>query len=175
MSMTFHTTVNTKNVDALKLRLDVLRTKATVVGWPGAGSPLHKGFDAKGQEKVGPLTVAQTATIHEFGSVANHLPARPTMKMSIKMYRRDIQPAVAEIYGNVLRGTISGEVALDQLGAFWETRVKRVFREAAWHPLERTRTIRNRLRRGNTSTQPMLDTNHLRETVTHKTVGAGYK
>jgi hypothetical protein len=171
---TFHVTVNRKNLDGIVARLDVLRTRATVVGWPGAGSPLHKTYDSKGALTFSNLTVAQTAAIHEFGSEAKNTPPRPAMKMSIKMYKRDIQPAVSKIYGNVLRGTISGEVALDQLGAFWETKVKRVFTHAPWESLA-PRTLRSRLRRGNTSSQPMVDSGHLRETVTHKTVGAGYK
>lgn len=173
MQMTFHTTVNREKLDRLQAEMTVLRDKATVVGWPAAGSPLHKTFDAKGQETLSKLTVAQTAAIHEFGSPGNHLPARPTMRATIRLYRRDIPAEAARIYRGVLRGK-SSLWALDQLGCFWEGRVKQAFTRVRWEPLA-ARTLRNRLRRGNTSTQPMVDTGHLRETVTHKTVGKGYR
>lgn len=174
MSMTFHTTVNTLQLDRLKSRLTVLRDKATVVGWPAAGSPLHKVYDSKGALTTGHLTVAQTAAVHEFGSPSRNLPARSTMRETIRVFKRDLPSEVANIYRGVLRGTTSGEQALDRLGGFWEGRVKQVFTRGRWEPLH-GRTIRNRLRRGNTSMQPMVDSWHLWQTVTHKTVGAGYQ
>lgn len=175
MSMTFHTTVNTRQLDRLKSRLTVLRDKATVVGWPAAGSPLHKVYDSKGALTTGHLTVAQTAAVHEFGSPSRNLPARPTMRETIRVFKRDLPAEVANIYRGVLRGTTSGEQALDHLGGFWEGRVKQIFTRGRWEPLDVRRTIRNRLRRGNTSMQPMVDSGHLRQTVTHKMVGAGYQ
>jgi hypothetical protein len=165
---------NRAKLDSLKARAADLGRLATVVGWPGAGSPLHVTFNHKGVPVTTTNTVASVAAFHEFGSVSGSVPARPTMRTAIKLFKRDIPGEAAKIYKQFLFDG-NAERSMESLGAFWEGRVKRAFTEGTYAALDTKTTLRARQRRGNFSTQPLVDYGHLRACVTHKTVGAGYQ
>lgn len=158
---------------ALYRRLSELDSLATIVGWPGEGSPLHKTFGPKGEVITTTLTVAQVAGIHEFGSQVRNIPKRPVMRETVMRNRRLLLLASKIIYNRVIYG-LSARDALDQLGFFWQHRVKETFTNGRFRRLKDS-TVAKRVRRGNPSTQPLVDYGHLRLTITHKTVGASYR
>lgn len=173
----YSVTVNDRKMREIKARLADLNSMATIVGWPGEGSPLHKTYGNKGQVITTHLTVAQVAGIHELGSVARNIPSRPVMRKTISKFKRDIPVAARDIYIHVLRGTWgsrSTPEAMRRLGDFWAGRVKRAFTECNFDRLS-DRTIARRVRRGNSSERPLVDYGHLRASVDHRMVGAGYR
>ena len=173
----YSVTVNDRVAREIKARLADLNRAATIVGWPGEGSPLHITYGNRGELVTTHLTVAQVAGIHELGSMAQNIPSRPIMRRTISLHKRDIPEAARKIYLDVLRGTWksrSTQVAMAQLGLFWARKVKGTFTEARFARLDR-KTIARRVRRGNTSDRPLVDYGHLRDCVDHRMVGAGYQ
>lgn len=165
--------VNDRVKKEVQQRLVGLNSLATIVGWPGDGSPYHVTSGPKGQLITTTLTVAQTAAIHELGSMARNIPKRPVMRETIRKNRKLLRVAATIIYNRVLHG-LPAHRAIYQLGEFWQHRVDATFDEGRFRQLK-ANTIAKRVSRGNTSTQPLVDYGHLRATVTHKMVHAGYR
>lgn len=167
--------VRDEKLRAIRTRLDRLGRRAVVVGWPGEGSPLHQERAADGSVVTSSdTTVAAIAVIHEFGSEKNNVPARPILRTAVAKYANTLETVTKRLYKGVLSGAIAEDVALRQLGLFWEGKVRRVFTDSpGWAPLTPETVARKTTKGGLTGEQPLLDTGHLRRSVTSRLVGAG--
>lgn len=177
LSVSASITVHAEKLNQVKRRLGHLDEKAVVVGWPGDGSPLHQERDARGAVCTSPdTTVAYIATVHEFGSPSRNIPARPILKTAVAKYGKQLDNVTARLYNGVLAGSIDETKALAQLGLFWEGKVRRVFTDSpGWAELRPATVARKTTKGGLAGTQPLIDTGHLRRSVTSKVVGAGYR
>jgi hypothetical protein len=177
LSVSTSITVHTERLDRIKARLGNLDAKAVVVGWPGDGSPLHQERDSSGAVKTSPdTTVAYIATVHEFGSPSRNIPARPILKTAAAKYGSQLGNVTSRLYKGVLAGSIDESKALAQLGLYWEGKVRRVFTDSpGWAELRPATIARKTTKSGLSGAQPLIDTGHLRRSVTSRVVGAGYR
>ena len=177
LTVTTSVEVHTEDLERVKARLSSLGARAVVVGWPGDGSPLHQERASNGSETTSPdTTVAYIATVHEFGSPRRNIPARPILKTAASKYGKNLENVTKNLYNGVLKGDIGEDRALAQLGLFWEGKVRRVFTDSpGWAPLQAATVARKTTRGGLTGEQPLIDTGHLRRSVTSRVVGAGYQ
>lgn len=169
-----------------KLLENVLKTlrdggsyvKAGVVGEPAREA--HPKVDAEGNEVGGPLTTAQLAAIHEFGT--DTIPARPfilgTFELKrgeyLKLLRTTIVPAIYAARTSPAKG-------LEVLGHMMarDMRNRIVEGEGIPPPLAES-TIKAKLRKGewkgpdggasDGAPRPLLDTGRMRNAITHEVV-----
>ena len=175
MTVTMKIETNTEVLDGIKRRVASLGNKSVIVGWPGVGSPMHQERDSKGQTTTSSTTtVAQIAVIHEFGSPAHNLPARPILKTAASRYHPLLERVTAKLYKSFLYGEQTETQALAKLGVFWEGKLRGIFTDSpGWAPL-RPATIARKTRAGNTGDAILIDTGHLRRSITSAVVGASY-
>jgi hypothetical protein len=137
--------------------LKKLESYHTLVGYPG-DSPLKE--DRK--KKTGKYTVAEVAAVHEFGSVARNIPARPFMaqtadsKQNQSLISRIGESALINLYA----GKLTAEQALTRIGEAWIGLTKQTFITGKFAPLSK-RTIKAKK-----SSRPLIDTAQLRNSVT---------
>ena len=175
--VTYSESFDTAPLERITNRLHRLQERAVVVGWPGDGSPMHQERLASGAvASSAHTTVAAIAVIHEFGSVKNNIPARPILRTAAEKYGKSLQTVTTNLYKGILRGDINEHDALAKLGLFWEGKVRKVFTDSpGWAPLSPS-TLRSKTTKGGlTGTQPLLDTGHLRRSITSRVVGSSYR
>lgn len=152
-----------------------MSNQRVMVGWPGDG-PIHNEVEHM-RSKTGKvmkkanitkhsagMTVAQIMVIMENGSVAAGIPARPVMGQTNKKYRPILGELQAKFLKRIYDGTLTEEMALKQLGVFWEGRIKAMFREGNFVPLKAA-TIAAK-----GSSKPLIDTAQARNSVTSRVV-----
>lgn len=175
--VTYSESFDTAPLERIRDRLARLEKRAVVVGWPGDGSPMHQERLASGSiGSSSHTTVAAIAVIHEFGSVSRNIPARPILQTAAAKYGKQLQTVTANLYKGMLRGDLNEHDALAKLGLFWEGKVRKVFTDSpGWVPLSPS-TLRSKTTKGGlTGEQPLLDTGHLRRSVTSRVVGSSYR
>lgn len=161
-----HLHLHTDNMGTLLSALRQLRDSEVLVGYPddnesagikgkGAGSTDRKAVEGKSSE---PITNAALAYIHDNGSPAMNIPARPFLKPGIrdagdKIAHRHKDAAIAALDGNTQRV----EANLQAAGIEAVSSVKAKIRSGPFKALSK-RTLAARKRRGVTRTKPLLDT-----------------
>ncbi|MFA6910737.1 MAG: hypothetical protein WCQ59_06375 [Candidatus Cloacimonadaceae bacterium] len=142
-----------------------LNKSFVVVGLPGAGSPAVMENGGKGF--IGPmkptgLTVAVLGVIHEYGSPANGIPARPFMKQTWLTYRDQTRKLTQSLLKQVTSGKVTVHMGLSRLGIWYEGKMKTTVRRGQFVP-NAAETIRQK-----GSSKPLIDTGLMRASITHK-------
>lgn len=162
----------------IQRRLQALKERAAIVGWPGEGSPLHLERMADGSFKTHPtMTVAQVAAVHEFGSPEHNVPARPMLRTAAAYHAHEIGPFFAPILKRYVEGRGEPDATMRRIGSFWKGKVRRMFiteAENTWKPLKEE-TLEARRAKKFFGTKKLLDTKHLRESLDYKAVAASYR
>lgn len=165
--------VHAEPLERLKSRLRRLGARAVVVGWP-SDSPLHKERKADGTVTTNPsVTVAQVAAIHEFGSASGRIPARPILGETYRLNLKGLVAKMQYLAGKYVLEDEGEESALKELGEYYAMRVKMIFLGVPsapnWPPLAPSTVSRKN------SSDILIDTWHLQESVRWLIVGEGYK
>ena len=138
----------------LRSRLLEAEHRHVNVGFP-AGQE-HKDEDGKHSK----YTVAQIAAVHEFGAPAAGIPERPFMRTALQVGRQKFIQLNRQNLLAMVRGGMTAEQALGQLGAMAQGEVQREIAQGTFAPLK-TETIK---RKG--SDRPLIDTGQMRQSVT---------
>lgn len=161
-------TVTVKTIDhgweGIKARVETLRGAAAVVK-VGVQGP-----QAAANHQDTRLTVAQIATVHEFGKVIHHpklnrtttIPERSFLRATIDMYQEAIARRQVLLTQGYLLGKFDLHSSLELLGQYVVGLVKQRIANGIAPP-NRPSTI---ARKG--SSKPLIDTGQLRNSITHK-------
>lgn len=163
-----HLHLHTDKLGDLMKAIRQLRDSEVLVGYPDdnsgqgtagedAGPTDRKTIDANGKATP-PITNAALAYIHDNGSPAMNIPARPFLKPGIKaagdkIAKRHADAAVAALDGDQQRV----EANLQAAGIEAVSSVKQKIRSGPFQELSK-RTLAARKRWGVTRTKPLLDT-----------------
>lgn len=145
----------------LKSRVEELTKSQVLVGVP------REDTTRKSNEKKGPMNNATLAYIHDKGSPAANIPARPFMVPGIKA----VQPRVAQVLKTgaqaVLQGAPSGMPnALHKAGLIAQASIRGKINEGIPPPLAPS-TLAARRRRGRKGEKPLVDTGQLRNSINY--------
>lgn len=162
MAKTASVTFEQKDLGKSKIKKDLrgLKSYAALVGIPStAPRPVDK-------ETKKPLAVnmATLALIHERGSAANNVPARPFMKQTRQRAEGRFSRLLRRIYSQVIHGKVDPQKGLARLGVAYEGEMKNTFTMGQFTP-NKPATIK---RKG--SSRPLIDTGHMRQSITSKVV-----
>jgi len=161
-------TVQVKIIDrgwnGIKQRMETLR---------GAGAVVKVGVQgpqAAANHQDSRLTVAQIATVHEFGRVIHQpkmnrtitIPERSFLRATIDMYQEAIARRQVLLTQGYLLGKFEMRASLELLGLYVVGLVKQRIANGIAPP-NRPSTI---ARKG--SSKPLIDTGQLRNSITHK-------
>lgn len=133
-----------------------------IIGWPErVGKDRHKIGPLRENEKT-PLTIAEIATVHEFGAPEAGIPERSMLRANDfknrKLYRQLINTMTKQIF----KGDLKPLQVLELLGLKIVTDVKNRIREGI-KPDLKPATIK---RKG--SSKPLIDTGQLINSVSHQ-------
>lgn len=165
------TTVKDGPLLSLMDRMRGLREKCATVGWHQAEGTRPK-LVRRGKGSIASnwrTNVASVALVHETGSYARLIPARPVHRTAFRNreFRAELVTRVVAEYRMLLGGR-KPEIVLHNLGAFWRSRFDLVFDGANAWPALADSTLVSRRWKGNLSDQPLVDTRQLRDTTTSK-------
>lgn len=133
---------------AMRLRKEMDK-HCVLVGLPGRNSPMHK-----------ETTVAKLGVIHEFGSPANGIPARPFMAQTAQKRRRNTAELLERNVKAVLNSSQSPKQGLSRIGVVYEGYIKDTIRNGDFVP-NAPSTVRLK-----GSSRPLIDTGLMRASVT---------
>jgi len=110
---------------------------------------------------------AMLGFIHQFGSPARNIPARPFLPEGV----RDAQDQIARVLESSARATLSGQQtdatqALHKVGLIAQEAVKKRIKSGPFVPLH-PKTLAARRRKGRTGEKPLIDTAQLLNSVTY--------
>jgi HK97 gp10 family phage protein len=152
------------------------------LGWAKITKELEKEKDAyvkigvlstAGQyEEGGKANLADVATFNEFGT--KDIPPRPFMKQAFDNNQREVNGFIDKQYNSVLTGKQSIKGGLQRIGAFFEGKVKKIFRDGSFEP-NKPETIKKKTRAGKKGTTPLVNTGQLRGSISHEVVMKGGK
>lgn len=107
--------------------------------------------------------------IHENGSPAKNIPARPSVMPGI----RAAQPQIADLLESSIRSTLSvkgssrsSEQTLHAVGLIAQTAIKKKIVDGPFAPLK-PQTLRRRRAKGRKGTKPLLDTTQMYGAITY--------
>lgn len=144
--------------DTAKLRrsMDALAANHVLVGVPSTTA----GRDS------GPIDNATLGYIHENGSPAANIPARPFLKPGIAGIHSKIVARLRKTAVTALSGNPAGVMRdLQALGFMGAAAVQAKITDGPFEPLAPA-TLAARRRRGATRTKPLIDTGKLRQAIT---------
>lgn len=155
-------TFESKDLGKSKIKKDLrgLNSYAAMVGIPStAPRPVDK-------ETKKPLAInmATLALIHERGSAANNIPARPFMKQTRQRAEGRFARLLRRLYKQVVNGKVNPQNGLAKLGVSYEGEMKNTFIVGQFVP-NKPATVK---RKG--SSRPLIDTGHLRQSIISKVV-----
>ena len=149
----------TDKLGALMKCLSTMSTGSVYVGVPNVKA---------GRKDDGEMNNATLAYIHQNGSPAQNIPARPFMTNGM----RDCQGAVAKELSGAVRAGVSGDERgkrqyLGRAGMTAQNAIRGALTEGeGFEPLADS-TIASRQARGRTGTRPLIDTGQLRQSITY--------
>jgi len=164
----------TDRTTGLRQAMAALTQQIVVVGIPAA-----KG--ARGGDEDGAVTNSQLGFIHEHGSPARNIPARPFLAPGVRAAQEAI---IAQLRG-AARRALDGHaravgVALDRAGIIAQNSVRARFVDNDWEPLSDATLDkrppsdpgedgkRKRSRRERGAVNPLIDTAQMRKSVTYE-------
>jgi len=126
------------------------------------GNALHPG----GSMGTKPLTVVQVATFNEFGTEDAdgnlHVPERSFIRSTMDEKRRELLKVNKKLYRQIAEGTMSTERALKILGIKIKALIQKKITDLR-KPANAPSTIRRKR-----SSNPLIDTGLMRQSVTYK-------
>jgi hypothetical protein len=133
-----------------------------------ASAGMHKGETDGGE----PLTVAQIAAVHEYGSEDGRIPQRSFIRSAVDESQAEIRTVIAKAGDAIVAGKMDVRTGMGIIGAFVKSRIQRKLVSGPFHPLSRF-TIARRMRRLKSgrkvlSTKPLIDTGQLRASVDYE-------
>jgi len=128
------------------------------VGLPA--SKKHKQKSHKRGKGSEPTPIAMIGAVHEFGSEKMGIPERPWLRPGIRSGKEAFRALNRVNIVRVLRGELTAQQALGQLGAMAVGVVQRYIRSARFTPLKPA-TIRAK-----GSSAPLIDTGQMMQSVT---------
>lgn len=155
-------TFESKDLGKSKIKKDLrgLNSYAALVGIP---STAPRPVDKKTKKPLA-INMASLALIHERGSAANNIPARPFMKQTRQRAEGRFARLLRRLYKQVVDGKVRPFDGLSKLGIAYEGEMKNTFTTGSFTP-NKPATIK---RKG--SSRPLIDTGHLRQSITSKVV-----
>lgn len=149
--------VDFKVFDELKRRF--VGERIVRVGFPQGPNHVEKEGETYAP---GSTPVAMIAAVHEFGSPEQGIPERPFMRSSMRANAQKYVRLNKINLVRILRGQLTTEQALGQLGEMAKGDVQDTLRNGDFAPLKQS-TID---RKG--SSKPLIDTGQLRQSVTYE-------
>jgi phage gpG-like protein len=150
----------TDKTDDVKRALKVLTTRRVLVGIPAVNDAREPDGD-----KPNPIGNAALGYIHEFGSPAKNIPARPFLVPGVTSIRDQAIAILKKAAQKALDGDIKPiDKALMAVGLMAQVAVQNKMKDGPFVPLA-ARTLKARERRGRTGTAPLLDTGRLRQAI----------
>jgi phage gpG-like protein len=147
------------NWPALAKAIEELAQREVLVGVPQVEAP------REGDEWDGPMNNATLAYIHDNGSPAANIPARPFMAPGVEKVQ-DYVTARLESAGRAAmdgdQGTV--EVELEKAGMKTQASIRNTINDGI-EPELADSTLAARRRRGRTGTVPLVDTGQLRNSI----------
>ena len=155
-------TFESKDLGKARIKKDLrgLNSYAALVGIP---STAPRPVDKKTKKPLA-INMASLALIHERGSAANNIPARPFMKQTRQRAEGRFARLLRRLYKQVVDGKVRPFEGLSKLGMAYEGEMKNTFTTGSFTP-NKPATIK---RKG--SSRPLIDTGHLRQSITSKVV-----
>lgn len=155
-------TFESKDLGKARIKKDLrgLNSYAALVGIP---STAPRPVDKKTKKPLA-INMASLALIHERGSAANNIPARPFMKQTRQRAEGRFARLLRRLYKQVVDGKVRPFDGLSKLGMAYEGEMKNTFTTGSFTP-NKPATIK---RKG--SSRPLIDTGHLRQSITSKVV-----
>lgn len=155
-------TFESKDLGKARIKKDVrgLNSYAALVGIP---STAPRPVDRETKKPLA-INMASLALIHERGSAANNIPARPFMKQTRQRAEGRFARLLRRLYKQVVDGKVRPFDGLSKLGMAYEGEMKNTFTTGSFTP-NKPATIK---RKG--SSRPLIDTGHLRQSITSKVV-----
>lgn len=140
--------------------LQMLDGSSTEVGFP-------EGSAYKGTEPLNKnMGVAKLAIIQELGTSDGHIPSRPANRMTYDNNLDKIARKSKNLYNQVVTG-MTAEMALKQLGVWYEGKLKIGYRKGPFKPLA-AMTLAIRAAKGRKSSVPLHDTKGMVNSITSK-------
>lgn len=154
----------------LKKQLDVLKHRVALVGIPG-------GLTAN----EGKTTLATVALVLEKGSEVMKIPPRPFMQQTReKAASGRFSKLMVLLYKAVADGKVKADKAIKTLGMAYEGEMKQIFLTGVFAPNSGLTNNGGWMRnhksgkpfkvKGKGSSRPLIDTGHLRQSITNKVV-----
>lgn len=155
-------TFESKDLGKARIKKDLrgLNSYAALVGIP---STAPRPVDRETKKPLA-INMASLALIHELGSAANKIPARPFMKQTRQRAEGRFARLLRRLYKQVVDGKVRPFDGLSKLGMAYEGEMKNTFTTGSFTP-NKPATIK---RKG--SSRPLIDTGHLRQSITSKVV-----
>jgi hypothetical protein len=141
-----------KGKDRIDKEIALFKKGFTAVGYPGKGTTSLDGS----------IDLVDIAVIHEYGSEANNIPARPFMQMTLDKSHKEARDILATMYKKVLKGHTTAREALSIVGEWYTGMIKHTLVTGAFIPLKPATIAAKK------SSRPLIDTGQLRNSVTHK-------
>jgi phage gpG-like protein len=142
--------------------MNLLKGQEVLVGVPAEKAP-RDAAEARGME----ITNAALAYIHNYGSPAANIPARPFMEPGIEEAKPEIGDGFQKAGVAALEGKSDVMMkSLHGIGIRASTSVRNKINEGIPPPLAAS-TIAARKRRGRTGTKPLVDTGAMRNSITY--------
>lgn len=121
-----------------------------------------------GGRSDGKMTNAQIARVHEFGSPAQNIPARPFLTAGVTESKPEIVAQMKQASIDMLAGKDGGK-SLNKAGLIGQSAVKKYVVAGDFAPLS-PKTIKarsNARSNGNGGTKPLIDTGQLLNSITY--------
>ena len=156
MRITTRTQGGNKINTAIKSIMDkILKHNAVLVGVPSGTQPYEDG-----------VQTAVIAAVQEFGSADGRIPERSFLRTPLRSAMKPLALIVKNQMPSVIDGKITMHQLLNQLGAKGASVSQEAIADFIPPPLS-PRTIAARRRANRPSDTPLLDTGHLRSSITY--------
>ena len=154
----------TKDIVAAVLsRIKYMSQKSVYVGYPDNGGARQD--DSSGKA---PATNAQLAYIHEHGSPARNIPARPFLSVGVKNVEERAVKILKDEAVKLVDGKVSSiDAGLDKAGQVARDGVKRAITVGEGFAPLSDQTIKARERKGYKGKKPLIRTGQLRNSVSY--------
>lgn len=119
-------------------------------------------FQSSGSEPDG-ISIVELAAIHEFGSPAANIPERSFLRATFDGKKAELQKVTATLAKKIMTGKITISHALDVLGQWGVSAIKRRITEGAGIPPPNAPATL----KAKDSTRTLVDSSHLLNSITY--------
>jgi len=108
--------------------------------------------------------IAERGAVHEFGTKSGKIPSRPFNRQAFSKNLKKTEKVVAIWYNKVIDGKSSTKKALQNIGEWFEGKLKEEITSGGFVALKSATSARKG------SSKPLIDTGDMRRRITHKEV-----